>query len=92
MRALIIGLGLLAGSSAMAAGAGTYRAVFHFLDATGKAQSEVITSTAQGVSAAECDLKRQAWIAENGAGFDAIVADMAAKGVHVAYRVACERT
>lgn len=92
MRGLIIGLGLLTASSATAADSGSaYRAVLHYLDASGKAQSEVITSTAAGVSAAECDLRLQAWIADNAPAFDAMVASMAAKGVRIAYRVDCER-
>ena len=68
-----------------------YQAIVSVLDAQGGFERNVIASTRAGLSLVECELRRETWLAEFGAGLESAVAAMKAAGKHAAFSVDCER-
>jgi hypothetical protein len=68
-----------------------YQAIVSVLNAQGEFDRNVIASTRDGVTLAECELRRETWLSEFGEGMESAVASMKAAGKHAAFSVECER-
>jgi hypothetical protein len=71
--------------------ANLYVAVFHLLTTKGTYEKNIIKTTEHGVAYKECMLRKDAWWAEMGPGFEAMKAQLAQKGQHTEFSLSCER-
>jgi hypothetical protein len=85
-------LGAALASSQTAYAEEKFVAVLHLLTTKGTYEKNVITTTADGVSRMECELRREAWLKEFGPMFDMASAQLQKEsGKSTAYKVVCEK-
>jgi hypothetical protein len=83
---------LAVSSPAIAHAQEKFVAVLHLLTTKGTYEKNVITTTADGVSQMECELRREAWLKEFGPMFDMASAQLQKEsGKSTAYKVVCEK-
>lgn len=68
-----------------------YVAAVDVLSADGKYARSYLQSTGDGVSLAECELRKAVWLEQYGPGLEAAKAQLADQGKQTAFRIACER-
>lgn len=91
-----VALPLAAAIFAVLAGAKTssaeslFVAYVHVLTAKGTYEKLHILSTAQGVGRVECEMRKDAWLAEHKESIEYAKAEMAKQGKHTEMTVTCE--